>query len=294
MKNGLLTCYFGLAALFSVAFQAQPASSMTTEDEDILKYPQLSSLCLAASKLGQTALSFGTALIDGREIFEIQLNCGVGIDPADSSKATTYLTIEPVRSINSEGQSFTIKEKVQNVDLAMNKVKGKSELILSVHGFKTATVVRYILDLNSDGQPVVQRNDFTGIVDHSKLVRRGEDSAPFRSGLYTFHADENDVSVMCSIKSRSSDGAEELNECKSERSKGYTVPVGPSLTSSLVTSFGWWADKQPTNQDLNRLQGRVNFQISLTELASLIQNKYTRSADFQAHVKKAKEALANR
>jgi hypothetical protein len=69
--------------------------------------------------------------------------------------------------------------------------------------------------------------------------------------------------------------------------------MGQRVLTSLTLPLGWYASLQPTNTDLDRAAGRVDFRESLRELTALVASRYQPVEQLAQRIAEAKNALAN-
>ena len=265
--------------------------------DDSKNFPTLTSLCQAQSRSGGNTISLGTAVLAATEIDQLNLRCSFGHTFGRNSVPTLTFELAPTRTIISGTQVFSSVETVRDVSLTTSQVKGHTEVVLVVNGLSSVIVYRYILNLNANGQPLNTLNHFDGTVDPKTLVSGNEEAKDYVSGYYGRQtpADTFKTCVLQADEQSDFDQCAALAKDPANASRKVAIPVGAQLNDTIAVHFGWKADQMPTNTDLDKAAGRVDFNKAVSELQALIQRDYAHAdpAVTTSLVREAKDALGN-
>lgn len=281
---------------FSVLLIAIASVSAAHADgypDDSKTFPTLAQLCLSEAKMQGSALSLGTAVISPYEVVDLRLQCQIW-NRTSQTPAITF-SINPTRSLVHGTQSYSSVEAIRDVTLTTDQVKGHTEVVIAYNGLSTSGVLRYILNLNANGQPVNTLNHFDGTVDPTTLVSGSEDASQYASGYYIRQSADDSLKTCVLLADTSDDVAQCVAQSKdpNQAQRKSAVTIGDRMYETLTIPFGWKADRYPTNTDLDMAASRVDFQKSLSELQALIQRDYTNSdpAATAALVKEGENAI---
>jgi hypothetical protein len=256
----------------------QLASTQTVvvnaNQDDSAKYPTLAKLCLAARSSDST-LSFATAVISSQEVMTFGLQCSV--THISKGKNAVVFNIAASREVISGANQYKVDEMVRDLYIARNQ----NEITIAAKTVSGSTyVVDYFLNLNAAAQPVNTKNNFSGVA-----------SADFaKSGFYQSQ-DQDEALKTCIL------AQDDVQGCLSSVTTGRKVAIqvgGSQLFTSITMPFGWMMNNMPTNTDLDKNAGRVDFAQSIQELTAYIQANYkTQASDVQSDISDAKKAIAS-
>jgi hypothetical protein len=249
-------------------------------------HPTLSKLCVAQAQRGVDHLSFGTVVTGPTEIVELIFDCGVS--GLESGKPHTAFGLQVRRTAINRADMIQTTEAVESADLQINQVQGVTEFVLTLQSDSSTSVARYFLALNAQGQPVNSKGQYHGTHDPEQLSG-GDDSklGQYISGLHQVQ------SVESSYRSCVALADQPVQDCKWGEQRTLTKAVGATFATTLTLTFGWLPGNAPNNRDLNAKHLRVDFQKSLSELKSFIDQRYGRVQDSAQLIEDAKKALAD-